>query len=159
MPNEWCTEHGEMLVVYDYSANRKVSHLLFHHHISRNSVLRWKSQYNVIKSLACSVRYLLEEWDKQVIHRNITSSTIFFDRDMNPRLCGFALAEFLSRNDKAHQATKKKGSSVIWHQNTWNPARYNHGGCIQLRHGGAGDGYGLEDVYENRELSRLLRLG
>ncbi|CAH8264527.1 unnamed protein product [Arabidopsis lyrata] len=107
----WCTEHGEMLVVYDYSANRKLSHLLFHNHMPGNSVLRWKSRYNVIKSLACAVRYLHEEWDEQVIHRNITSSTIFLDRDMNPRLCGFALAEFLSRNDKAHQATKKKGSA------------------------------------------------
>ncbi|CAL9238191.1 unnamed protein product [Arabidopsis halleri] len=86
MPSGWCTEHGEMLVAYDYSANRKVSHLLFHNRISRNSVLRWKSRYNVIKSLACSVL-------------------------MNPRLCGFALAEFLSRNDKAHQATKKERSA------------------------------------------------
>lgn len=107
----WCTEHGEMLVVYDYSANRKLSHLLFHNHKPGNSVLRWKIRYNVIKSLACAVRYLHEEWDEQVVHRNITSSTIFLDRDMNPRLCGFALAEFLSRNDQAHQAAKKKGSA------------------------------------------------
>ncbi|EFH64445.1 hypothetical protein ARALYDRAFT_893591 [Arabidopsis lyrata subsp. lyrata] len=81
MPSGWCTEHGEMLVAYDYSANRKVSHLLFHNRISRNSVLRWKSRYNEIKSLAYKV--------------------------MNPRLCGFALAEFLSRNDKAHSSYKK----------------------------------------------------
>ncbi|KAF8105227.1 hypothetical protein N665_0161s0026 [Sinapis alba] len=107
----WCTEHGEMLVVYDYSANRKLSHLLFHSHIPGNMVLRWKTRYNVIKSLACAIRYLHEEWDEQVVHRNITSSTIFLDRDMNPRLCGFALAEFLSRNDQAHQAAKKKGSA------------------------------------------------
>ncbi|CAH2059730.1 unnamed protein product [Thlaspi arvense] len=107
----WCTEHGEMLVVYDYSANRKLSHLLFHNQIPGNTVLRWKIRYNVIKSLACAVRYLHEEWDEQVVHRNITSSTIFLDRDMNPRLCGFALAEFLSRNDHAHQAAKKKGSA------------------------------------------------
>ncbi|RID69587.1 hypothetical protein BRARA_C01673 [Brassica rapa] len=105
----WCTEHGEMLVVYDYSANRKLSHLLFHS--QGTTVLRWKTRYNVIKSLACAVRYLHEEWDEQVVHRNITSSTIFLDRDMNPRLCGFALAEFLSRNDQAHQAAKKKGSA------------------------------------------------
>ncbi|XP_018476729.1 receptor like protein kinase S.2 [Raphanus sativus] len=107
----WCTEHGEMLVVYDYSANRKLSHLLFHSEMPGNMVLRWKTRYNVIKSLACAIRYLHEEWDEQVVHRNITSSTIFLDRDMNPRLCGFALAEFLSRNDQAHQAAKKKGSA------------------------------------------------
>ncbi|XP_010556952.1 PREDICTED: receptor like protein kinase S.2-like [Tarenaya hassleriana] len=109
----WCTEHGEMLVVYDYSANHMLSHLLFHNRNPKNPVLRWRSRYNVIKSLACAIRYLHEEWDEQVVHRNITSSTIHLDRDMNPRLGGFALAEFMARNDQAHQAArKKKGSSV-----------------------------------------------
>ncbi|XP_010522410.2 PREDICTED: receptor like protein kinase S.2 [Tarenaya hassleriana] len=56
----WCTEHGEMLVVYDYSANRLLSHLLFHNRKSGNPVLRWRNRYNVIKSLAFAIRYLHE---------------------------------------------------------------------------------------------------
>ena len=96
----WCTEQGEMLVVYDYTANRLLSHLLFHHdHKAGCSFLQWHHRYNIIKSLASAILYLHEEWEEQVIHRNITSSAVILDPDMNPRLSSFALAEFLARNE------------------------------------------------------------
>ncbi|KAF2288881.1 hypothetical protein GH714_022541 [Hevea brasiliensis] len=83
----WCTEQGELLVVYDYSANRLLSHLLFHHdNRVGHSILQWHHRYNIVKSLASAILYLHEEWDEQVIHRNITSSSVILDPDMNPRL-------------------------------------------------------------------------
>ncbi|KAM7256172.1 hypothetical protein ACFE04_011913 [Oxalis oulophora] len=107
----WCTEQGEMLVVYDYSANRLMSHLLFHHDDKvYNSTLPWNHRYNIIKSLASAIHYLHEEWEEQVIHRNITSSAVFLDVDLNPRLGSFALAEFLTRNDHGHHHEEKKKS-------------------------------------------------
>ncbi|KAJ9154015.1 hypothetical protein P3X46_027396 [Hevea brasiliensis] len=109
----WCTEQGELLVVYDYSANRLLSHLLFHHdNRVGHSILQWHHRYNIVKSLASAILYLHEEWDEQVIHRNITSSSVILDPDMNPRLGNFALAEFLTRNDRAHKAASKGNKSV-----------------------------------------------
>ncbi|XP_057498611.1 LOW QUALITY PROTEIN: receptor like protein kinase S.2-like [Actinidia eriantha] len=109
----WCTEQGEMLVVYDYLANRLLSHLLCHHnHKNPCSVLQWRHRYNIIKSLALAIRYLHEEWEEQVIHRNITSSAIILDPDMNPRLSSFALAEFLTRNEHGHHVVVDKKASV-----------------------------------------------
>lgn len=109
----WCTEQGEMLVVYDYSANRLLSHLLFHH-VNRldHPVLPWRHRYNIIRSLASAILYLHEEWDEQVIHRNITSSAVIIDPDMNPRLGCFALAEFLTRNEHGHHVTTDTSRSV-----------------------------------------------
>ncbi|KAK1257905.1 Receptor like protein kinase S.2 [Acorus gramineus] len=99
----WCTEQGEMLVVYDYLPGNLLSSLLFsHHHTQQRIVLPWHHRYNIVKSLASAMLYLHEEWDEQVIHRNITSSAIVLDLDMNPRLARFALAEFLTRNDTSH---------------------------------------------------------
>lgn len=109
----WCTEQGEMLVVYDYSANHLLSHLLFHHKPSeRHTALKWRHRYNIIKSLASAIRYLHEEWDEQVIHRCITSSAVILDPDMNPRLGSFALAEFLARNEHGHHVVVDKNKSV-----------------------------------------------
>ncbi|XWS13431.1 hypothetical protein CRYUN_Cryun36dG0036900 [Craigia yunnanensis] len=109
----WCTEQGEMLVVYDYSANRLLSHFLFHHNNRIGSfILRWQQRYRIIRSLASAILYLHEEWDEQVIHRNITSSAIILDPEMNPRLSSFALAEFLTRNDHGHHAATNKNKSV-----------------------------------------------
>ncbi|KAJ7957722.1 Receptor-like protein kinase [Quillaja saponaria] len=109
----WCTEQGEMLVVYDYSANRLLSHLLFQHDRQINhSILKWHHRYNIIKSLASAILYLHEEWDEQVIHRNITSSAIILEPDMNPRLGCFALAEFLTRNEHGHHVSSVTSGSV-----------------------------------------------
>ncbi|KAJ4841744.1 Receptor like protein kinase S.2 [Turnera subulata] len=111
----WCAEQGEMLVVYNYQASRVLSHLLFHHGNRTgncNSILQWHHRYSIIKSLASAILYLHEEWDEQVIHRNITSSSVVLDPDMNPRLGNFALAEFLARNDHAHKAASKANKSV-----------------------------------------------
>ncbi|XP_023547685.1 receptor like protein kinase S.2-like [Cucurbita pepo subsp. pepo] len=106
----WCTEQGEMLVVYDYSADRLLSHLLFHHD---NRALQWCHRYNIIKSLASAILYLHEEWDEQVIHKNITSSAVILDIDLNPKLSSFALAEFLTRNEHGnHHVTIDKSKSV-----------------------------------------------
>ncbi|KAE8708736.1 Calcium-binding EF-hand family protein isoform 1 [Hibiscus syriacus] len=103
----WCTEQGEMLVVYDYLANRLLSHFLSDN-IKGSSVLQWQHRYNIVKSLASAIHYLHEECDEQVIHRNITSSAIILDPDMNPRLSSFALAEFLTRNDHGHHIHQQK---------------------------------------------------
>lgn len=102
----WCTEQGEMLVVYDYLADRLLSHLLFRQDYRfGHSILQWRHRYNIIKSLASAILYLHEEWEEQVIHRNITSSAVILDPDMNPRLSSFALAEFLTRNVDQRQHT------------------------------------------------------
>jgi serine/threonine protein kinase len=92
----WCTEQGEMLVVYDYSPGSLLSH-----HLIRcdHLVLAWRQRYKIVKALASAILYLHEGWDERVIHRNVTSSAVFLDPDMNPRLGSFALAEFLSRNE------------------------------------------------------------
>ncbi|KAK4482561.1 hypothetical protein RD792_009721 [Penstemon davidsonii] len=109
----WCTEQGEMLVVYDYLTNHILSNILFHNeHKTKHSTLRWSQRYNIVKSLASAIFYLHEEWDEQVIHRNITSSAIILDPDMNPRLGSFALAEFLTRNEHNHHVVVDKKKSV-----------------------------------------------
>ncbi|CAI9117755.1 OLC1v1019240C1 [Oldenlandia corymbosa var. corymbosa] len=105
----WCTEQGEMLVVYDYSASCVLSHVLFHH---KKTSMKWHHRYSIIRSLASAVHYLHEEWDEQVIHRSITSSAVVLEEDMNPRLGCFALAEFLARNEHGHHVVVDKKRST-----------------------------------------------
>ncbi|WOL14397.1 hypothetical protein Cni_G23177 [Canna indica] len=102
----WCMEQGEMLVIYDFSTRSLLGHHLFHRN---RAVLPWRHRYSIVKCLASAVLYLHEEWEEQVIHRSITSSAIFLDPDMNPRLGSFALAEFLSRNAHGHRAPAASG--------------------------------------------------
>ncbi|PQM39368.1 receptor like protein kinase S.2 [Prunus yedoensis var. nudiflora] len=93
----WCTEQGEMLVVYDYLADRLLSHLLFHHDYRfGNSILQWRHRYSIIKSLASAILYLHEEGMSK----------------HEPKAQFFALAEFLTRKDHGHHATANTSRSV-----------------------------------------------
>ncbi|GJV15773.1 receptor like protein kinase S.2-like protein [Tanacetum coccineum] len=130
------TKLGEMLVVCDYSANHLLGQLLSHHSHQSSQVLEWNHRYNIVKSLACAIRYLHEELEEQVIHKNITSSAIFIDPDMNPRLGSFALAEFLARNEH--------GPHVVVDKRV-----YVHGifGYMEPEYMEAGEATPMADVY------------
>ena len=79
-----------------------LSHQLDHH------------RYNIVKSLASVLLYLHEEWDEQVIHRNITSSAVTLEPDMTPRLGSFVVAEFLSRNEHSHHVINNRSNLRLW---------------------------------------------
>ncbi|KAL1807176.1 hypothetical protein ACET3Z_030244 [Daucus carota] len=104
----WCIENGEMLALYDHNATSLLSHSLFHPAHKRHRVLQWHQRYNIVKSLASAICYLHEEWDEQVLHKNISSSSIYLDSDSNPRLGNFALAQFLTRNEELQQPAPQK---------------------------------------------------
>lgn len=98
----WCTEKGEVLVIYDYMMNRSLSKMLFY---KTGFVLDWASRYRIIKGLALGLLYLHEEWEQTVVHKSVTSGNVFLDGDLNPRLGGFALAEFVTRGDETHHTS------------------------------------------------------
>ncbi|CAA6659549.1 unnamed protein product [Spirodela intermedia] len=107
----WCDEQGEMLVVYDYPSGGLLSRHLFLGG-GTTTTLPWRRRCSILRSLASAVLYLHEEWEEQVIHRNITSSAVFLDPDKNPRLGCFSLAEFLTRDHHGGGATTATSSSA-----------------------------------------------
>ncbi|KAK1389781.1 Receptor like protein kinase S.2 [Heracleum sosnowskyi] len=105
----WCIENREMLALYDYNITHLLNHALFHpDHKGGHQILQWHQRYNIIKSLASAICYLHEDWDEQVLHKNITSSSIFLDSDMNPRLGCFDLAQFLTRTEQVKHVAPEK---------------------------------------------------
>ncbi|RZC63232.1 hypothetical protein C5167_024998 [Papaver somniferum] len=55
-------------------------------------MLDWSQRFQIIKGTASGQVYLHEEWGKVVIHRDIKSSNVLLDDEMNPRLGDFDLA-------------------------------------------------------------------
>uniref|UniRef100_A0A0C9S625 TSA: Wollemia nobilis Ref_Wollemi_Transcript_12106_2822 transcribed RNA sequence n=1 Tax=Wollemia nobilis TaxID=56998 RepID=A0A0C9S625_9CONI len=102
----WCTEKGEILVIYDYMMNRSLRKMLCY---KKGFVLDWASRYRIVKGLAAGLLYLHEEWEQTVVHKSVTSSNVFLDADLNPRLGGFALAEFVSHGDEHHGSGSVRG--------------------------------------------------
>ncbi|KAL5719259.1 non-specific serine/threonine protein kinase [Ranunculus cassubicifolius] len=67
----WCYDKKEMMVVYDYFPNGSLDRWLF-----GIGVLPWTRRFKVIKDVAESLNFL---HSKKLAHRNVKTSSVFFD--------------------------------------------------------------------------------
>jgi serine/threonine protein kinase len=70
-------------------ANGSLDNLIFG---NPTTVLPWPRRYAILKGVAAGLLYLHEEWEKMVIHRDIKSSNVLLDSELNGRLGDFGLA-------------------------------------------------------------------
>ncbi|KAL3623195.1 hypothetical protein CASFOL_032011 [Castilleja foliolosa] len=97
----WCKYKNDLLLVYDYVPNGSLDTLLYNN--SQNGkFLNWDQRFNVIKGVASGLLYLHEEWEQVVIHRDVKSSNVLIDKDMNARLGDFGLARSYDHAKNAH---------------------------------------------------------
>ncbi|KFK27437.1 hypothetical protein AALP_AA8G382200 [Arabis alpina] len=103
----YCRRKGELLLVYDYMPNGNLDDYLFAKDNLKD--LTWSQRLNIIKGVASSLLYLHEEWEQVVLHRDIKSSNILLDADLNGKLGDFGLARFHDRG-KNLEATRVVGT-------------------------------------------------
>ncbi|XP_042489883.1 L-type lectin-domain containing receptor kinase IV.2-like [Macadamia integrifolia] len=90
----YCRRKGELLLVYDFMPNGSLDKFLFHHKSTATEIkLSWNQRFQIIKNVASALLYLHEEWDQVVVHRDIKSSNIMLDGELNGRLGDFGLAK------------------------------------------------------------------
>uniref|UniRef100_A0A2P2J961 non-specific serine/threonine protein kinase n=1 Tax=Rhizophora mucronata TaxID=61149 RepID=A0A2P2J961_RHIMU len=86
----WCRRRGDLLLVYDFMPNGSLDKYLFD---EPEAILRWEQRFKIIKGVASGLLYLHEEWEQTVIHRDIKSSNVLLDSELNGRLGDFGLAK------------------------------------------------------------------
>jgi serine/threonine protein kinase len=64
--------------------------------------LCWDQRFRVIKGVASGLFYLHEDWEQVVIHRDIKTSNVLLDGEMNARLGDFGLARSHAHGADAH---------------------------------------------------------
>ncbi|NP_001307848.1 lectin-domain containing receptor kinase VI.3-like precursor [Solanum lycopersicum] len=96
----WCKNKNDLLLVYDYVPNGSLDSLLYRQ--KRDIVLTWEQRFNIIKGIAAGLLYLHEEWEQVVIHRDVKSSNVLIDGEMNGRLGDFGLARLYDHGKNSH---------------------------------------------------------
>ncbi|WVZ90690.1 hypothetical protein U9M48_036971 [Paspalum notatum var. saurae] len=97
----YCRHKRQLLLVYDYMPNGSLdSYLHAKHHNTTN--LCWPQRFHIIKGVASALFYLHENWDQVVIHRDIKTSNVLLDCEMNARLGDFGLARSYDHGADAH---------------------------------------------------------
>jgi serine/threonine protein kinase len=76
-------------LVYDYMPNGSLDKFLYG---KEKTNLNWLQRFRILKGVACGLLYLHEEWEQVVLHRDVKSSNVLLDADLNGRLGDFGLA-------------------------------------------------------------------
>ncbi|KAK6779778.1 hypothetical protein RDI58_021962 [Solanum bulbocastanum] len=96
----WCKNKNDLLLVYDFVPNGSLDSLLYRQ--KRDIVLTWEQRFSIIKGIAAGLLYLHEEWEQVVIHRDVKSSNVLIDGEMNGRLGDFGLARLYDHGKNSH---------------------------------------------------------
>ncbi|KAK7301964.1 hypothetical protein RJT34_12841 [Clitoria ternatea] len=101
-----CSKDRERILVYEYMANSSLDRFLFG---EKKASLNWKQRYDIILGTARGLAYLHEDFHVCIIHRDIKTSNILLDDDLQPKIADFGLARLLPE-DQSHLSTRFAGT-------------------------------------------------
>ncbi|RCV09405.1 hypothetical protein SETIT_2G025400v2 [Setaria italica] len=105
----YCRRKDELILVYDYMSNGSLDKYLYSEEDGLTT-LDWAQRFRIIKGVASGLHFLHERWEKVVIHRDIKTSNVLLDKEMNGRLGDFGLAK-LYEHGANPQTTRVVGTT------------------------------------------------
>ncbi|XP_057856594.2 probable LRR receptor-like serine/threonine-protein kinase At1g53430 isoform X2 [Cryptomeria japonica] len=103
-----CIEGKELFLVYEYMENNSLARVLFGPQGFRLN-LKWPQRYNICLGVARGLAYLHEGSRLKIIHRDIKTTNILLDQDLNPKISDFGLAKLFDQG-KTHVNTRVAGT-------------------------------------------------
>ncbi|OMO86382.1 hypothetical protein CCACVL1_09609 [Corchorus capsularis] len=103
-----CVEGTQLLLVYEYLENNSLSRALFGPKESRLK-LDWPTRKKICLGIARGLAFLHEESTLKIVHRDIKTSNVLLDADLNPKISDFGLAKF-EEEEKTHISTRIAGT-------------------------------------------------
>ncbi|CAN0925796.1 LEAF RUST 10 DISEASE-RESISTANCE LOCUS RECEPTOR-LIKE PROTEIN KINASE-like 1.5 [Linum grandiflorum] len=104
----YCSDPRGMLLVHDYVPNGTLAD---HLHGPRRSGMTWRVRLEMAVQMASALEYLHFSVKPAIVHRDITSSNIFVERDMRIKVGDFGLSRLLVFSDNT---TSSCSSGYVW---------------------------------------------
>ncbi|XP_011002045.1 PREDICTED: probable LRR receptor-like serine/threonine-protein kinase At1g29720 isoform X2 [Populus euphratica] len=108
-----CIEGDQLLLVYEYMENNSLSRALFGNHRAGSEtsalMLDWPTRYKICVGIARGLAFLHEGSAIRIVHRDIKSTNILLDKDLNAKISDFGLAK-LNEEENTHISTRVAGT-------------------------------------------------
>ncbi|XP_052114735.1 G-type lectin S-receptor-like serine/threonine-protein kinase At4g27290 isoform X2 [Arachis duranensis] len=85
-----CIQGEEKILVYEYMPNKSLDHFVFDE--TRRKTVDWLKRFNIIGGIARGLLYLHQDSRLKIIHRDLKTSNILLDANLNPKISDFGLA-------------------------------------------------------------------
>ncbi|KAI5400978.1 hypothetical protein KIW84_065716 [Lathyrus oleraceus] len=116
----FCLHRGERLLIYEFVPNKSLDYIIFDP--IKRANLNWERRFKIIKDIARGLLYLHEDSRLQIVHRDLKTSNILLDDEMNPKITDFGIARLF-----AAKQTHGMTSTIIGTYGYMAPEYIKHG--------------------------------
>ncbi|XP_024987464.1 probable LRR receptor-like serine/threonine-protein kinase At1g07650 [Cynara cardunculus var. scolymus] len=104
-----CVEGNQLSLIYEYMENNCLSRALFARDKVSKAKLTWPVRWKICLGIARGLVYLHEESQLKIVHRDIKTSNVLLDKDLNAKISDFGLAK-LNDDGNTHISTRIAGT-------------------------------------------------
>ncbi|XP_050258371.1 cysteine-rich receptor-like protein kinase 26 isoform X2 [Quercus robur] len=104
----FCLERTERLLIYEFVPNTSLDRFIFDP--IKSVYLNWEKRYKIIEGIARGLLYLHEDSRLRIIHRDLKTSNILLDSNMNPKIADFGLAKLFALDQSEDNTNRIVGT-------------------------------------------------
>ncbi|CAL5412050.1 unnamed protein product [Camellia sinensis] len=102
-------ERTEKILIYEFVTNLSLDHFIFDS--INHAHLDWDRRYKIIGGIARGLLYLHEDSRLRTIHRDLKTSNVLLDAEMNPKISDFGLARLFVLDETQGNTSRVMGTN------------------------------------------------